>query len=132
MLDCAGRPHTDFYKLIVESESRQEWMSLLGGLRAEVGRFRQAVRRREVMTAPAGGGGRAEGGGRADGGGAGGGGGLSSAAEGNLLEAINLALDVLEPSHEELDLASTGKSLLVLTGGAGVFTVDQAFDELAL
>ena len=126
MLDCAGRPHTDFYKLIVESESRQEWMSLLGGLRAEVGRFRQAVRRRDVMTAPAGGGGRAEGGG------AGGGGGLSSAAEGNLLEAINLALDVLEPSHEELDLASTGKSLLVLTGGAGVFTVDQALDESAL
>ena len=46
---------------------------------------------------------------------------LASAAQGNLLEAINLALDVLECGHEEVDLASTGKSVVVLTAGSGVF-----------
>eukprot|EP00967_Tisochrysis_lutea_P032591 scaffold38552_cov30-Tisochrysis_lutea.AAC.4 len=51
--------------------------------------------------------------------------GLSNASEGNFLESINLALDVLECSYEELDLASTGKSVLVLTAGSGVFSVDQ-------
>eukprot|EP00967_Tisochrysis_lutea_P032590 scaffold38552_cov30-Tisochrysis_lutea.AAC.3 len=41
MLDCAGRPHTDYYKLVVESESRQEWETLIEQMRTEIERFRQ-------------------------------------------------------------------------------------------
>eukprot|EP00962_Isochrysis_galbana_P026668 scaffold8287_cov51-Isochrysis_galbana.AAC.1 len=41
MLDCAGRPQTDYYKLVVESESRQEWESLIEQIRTEIERFRQ-------------------------------------------------------------------------------------------
>ena len=73
----------------------------------------------------------------ADGGGGGGGGAAnwfsannSDAAHGNLHEAINLALDVLENSREEQDLASTAKSVVVISPGSGWFEVDYPLSQI--
>lgn len=54
----------------------------------------------------------------------------STAAHGNLLEAINLALDMLETTQEEVDLASTGKSVVVLSAGTGWFEVDYKLSQV--
>ena len=149
MKDRAGRAHTDYYRLVVESESRKEWHSLLPTLRSHFHGWNASLKRRErafnsqldgstetiskrspaegaaaaldekpsekkhrrvpTLVRP---------------------GKLATAREGNLLEAINLALDIQESSHEELDLASTGKSVVVLTAGSGCFEVDYALSAL--
>ena len=55
---------------------------------------------------------------------------MSDASCGNLLEAINLALDVLEVSYEEQDLSMTGKSVVVLSAGSGVYEVDYRLSQM--
>ena len=47
-----------------------------------------------------------------------------------MLEAINLALDVLEVSYEEQDLSMTGKSVVVLSAGSGVYEVDYRLSQM--
>ncbi len=143
MRDVAGRQYTDYYKTVVESESRADWHSLLAPLRREILAFRSSLTRREPATSTLPGGApavplRARPGR------------LSAAAQGNLLEAINLSLDVLEGpaatapaaralappsawrtgSYEEADLASSGKSIIVVTGGSGWFEVDEGLTQM--
>ena len=55
---------------------------------------------------------------------------VSDALSGNMLEAINLALDVLECSYEEQDLSMTGKSVVVLSAGSGVYEVDYRLSQM--
>ena len=55
---------------------------------------------------------------------------LSDASRGNLLEAVNLALDVLECSYEEQDLSMTGKSVVVLSPGSGAYEVDYRLSQM--
>ena len=49
----------------------------------------------------------------------------SSAASGNILEALNLTLNVFEKHHMDRDLTRTGQSVVLITAGAGVFRVDR-------
>ena len=49
----------------------------------------------------------------------------SSAASGNVLEALNLTLNVFEKHHMDRDLARTGQSVVLITAGTGVFRVDR-------
>ena len=127
MRDAAGRTYTDHYKLVVENESRSEWEPLLAQLKRHFQLYRHSLRRHDggAPGAAAGGGG----------GGDGGGGGavaeaVSDALSGNMLEAINLALDVLECSYEEQDLSMTGKSVVVLSAGSGVYEVDYRLSQM--
>ena len=139
MYDGAGRPFSDYYKLVAENEIRADWGPLLPTLKRHFLSFGPSLKRREATTSVlplgeemraagrgglggglmggltsgldgdlggslrAGVGGGGLGGGLNGGGGMGWAGGLpsSTAAHGNLLEAINLALDVLEQSYEE-------------------------------
>ena len=55
---------------------------------------------------------------------------MSRAADGNLLEAINLALDDIEGSFEEQDLASTGRSVVAISAGAGCYEVDYGLSQV--
>jgi hypothetical protein len=54
----------------------------------------------------------------------------SSAAGGNLLEAINLALNVFAAHHVDRDLARMGQDVVVLTAGCGVWNVDPALAQV--
>lgn len=54
----------------------------------------------------------------------------STALQGNILEAINVASSYLSFEHIGRDLVRTGTSILVITPGTGVFEVD--YDALAM
>ena len=46
------------------------------------------------------------------------------AADGNVLEAINLTLNVLEKHYMDRDVQRTGNSIVLISAGSGVFAVD--------
>jgi hypothetical protein len=57
-------------------------------------------------------------------------GGLNSTAkEGNFLEAISLALAAFDKQYVDRDLTRTGQSIVVVTGGCGIFRVDLKFAQ---
>lgn len=49
----------------------------------------------------------------------------STAAQGNILEAINIALNVMQLHYIDRDLSRTGNSVVVVSAGSGVFEVDK-------
>lgn len=49
----------------------------------------------------------------------------SSAADGNVLEALNLTLSVFSKHFIDRDLNVTGQNIILLTAGTGLFFVDQ-------
>lgn len=51
---------------------------------------------------------------------------LSVAAEGNVLEAIQLSINVLDKHYIDRDLHRTGMSITVVTAGNGLFFVDRS------
>jgi hypothetical protein len=53
----------------------------------------------------------------------------STAKEGNFLEAISLALAAFDKQYVDRDLTRTGQSIVVVTGGSGVFRVDLKFAQ---
>ena len=139
------RRYSEFYKLVAENESRNDWEPMLPSLKCHILSFAPSRKQREPTTSALPGGIEVRGGRPPDGGGnsvgASGSGGdghvvgtasttNTTAAYGNLLEAINLALDVLETTHEEVDLASTGKSVVVLSAGTGWFVVDYKLSQV--
>ena len=50
----------------------------------------------------------------------------SSATEGNILEAINTALTLLQLHYMDRDLHRTGNSIVVISAGSGVFEVNKS------
>lgn len=158
--DRMGRQYSDYYQLVAENESRADWEPLLPTLKRHFLSFGPSLKRREPTTSLLPGGIESSDGGLAGGSagsgssagtsswsghsngawGIGGGrrmhdgGGVSrrnsTAAYGNLLEAINLALDIHENSYEECDLASTGKSIVCLSAGSGWFEVDRHLEKV--
>lgn len=49
----------------------------------------------------------------------------STAAQGNILEAINTALNNLQLHYMDRDLRRSGNSIVVVSAGSGVFEVDK-------
>lgn len=54
----------------------------------------------------------------------------SSAAEGNVLEVLNMGLNVFEKYYLDRSFDRTGKLSIVLTPGAGVFEVDRSLANI--
>jgi len=52
------------------------------------------------------------------------------AADGNVLEAINLTLNVLEKHYMDRDTLRTGNSIVLVSAGAGVFSVDARLAQI--
>ncbi len=50
----------------------------------------------------------------------------STAAQGNILEAINVGLNVLQLHYVDRDLHRSGNSIVVVSAGSGVFMVDKS------
>ncbi|KAJ3078959.1 vacuolar membrane-associated protein iml1, partial [Quaeritorhiza haematococci] len=55
---------------------------------------------------------------------------ISPASEGNILEAINLALNPFDKHYIDRDLLRTGLSIVVVTAGTGLFEVDKKLCRL--
>ncbi|GLE00722.1 hypothetical protein PINS_up009510 [Pythium insidiosum] len=54
----------------------------------------------------------------------------SRAADGNVLEAINVTLNILDKHYMDRDLNRTGQSIVMLTAGSSVFKVDERLAEI--
>ena len=80
--DAVGRCYRDVYKVVTDWESRTDWATLLRTLRTEVHQYRAHVFENVTVAGPDGRAVRPYA--------------LSRAAEGNFLEATNLALNVFE------------------------------------
>lgn len=121
------RWYIDYYKVLVDLESDCDWPSVLTLLKEEFFRFSHDVlllrrpvagpagapwleeqhadllRRDRALLA----------------------GTLSSSHEGNILEAVNLALNPFDEHYIDRDLNRTGLDLLVITAGTGHFDVNK-------
>ncbi|CAG8507228.1 1648_t:CDS:2 [Cetraspora pellucida] len=111
MKDYDNRWCKDFYKVIVDWETRSDWSSVLMSLKNELLNYQPAVLMRNkkcqdgyynVLA-----------------------GRNSYAFEGNVLEAINLALDPFDKHYVDRDLMRTGLSIIIVTPGCGRFEVDK-------
>ena len=49
----------------------------------------------------------------------------STAAQGNILEAINTALNVMKLHYIDRDLKRSGNSVVIISAGSGLFEVDK-------
>lgn len=54
----------------------------------------------------------------------------STAVDGNLLEAINLALNKFDKHYIDRDLRRTGQAVVLITAGTGVWLIDRTLIEL--
>uniref|UniRef100_K3W9W3 Uncharacterized protein n=1 Tax=Globisporangium ultimum (strain ATCC 200006 / CBS 805.95 / DAOM BR144) TaxID=431595 RepID=K3W9W3_GLOUD len=54
----------------------------------------------------------------------------SYARDGNLLEAINLVLNIFEKHHIDRHLARSGQSVVLMTAGNGIFSVNKRLAEI--
>ncbi|KAJ3288894.1 vacuolar membrane-associated protein iml1 [Borealophlyctis nickersoniae] len=107
--DPSNRPYRDFYRVIVDWEVRSDWAPVLPPLKKEFLQFQ-----RDVLQQPDGEGGSTVLSGT-----------NSPACEGNILEAVNLALNPFDKHYIDRDLARTGLSIIVITPGTGIFEVDK-------
>ncbi|KAJ8604019.1 hypothetical protein CTAYLR_003379 [Chrysophaeum taylorii] len=109
--------YDDLYRVALENEhaARIDEIALVAALKRELLSFARSLATRRSTAA------RREGGyGLA----------VARAAEGNVLEAINLALNVLDKHYMDRDLQRTGNSIVLLSAGAGVFIVDGKLAQI--
>lgn len=127
--DAIGRKYVDYFKVVLDLESNFHMQTVLRMLKEELFRFQHDIlfvpgnanrgqisasfsdlgamrfneRRDRIRQGK-----------------------LAHAHEGNILEAINLALNQFENQHIDRDLTRTGIELVVVTAGTGHFAVDQS------
>lgn len=103
-----GRYYKDFYKVLADWETTDDWTSILGLLKEEQLQFQQNVLTRTDSNGVTLVNGR-----------------ISIALEGNILESVNLALNPFDRHFVDRDLMRTGLSIILVTPGAGKFTVNK-------
>lgn len=127
---CTGQLYVDYYKVIVDLESNTHWPTVMRVLKEEFFRFqhdillqpRRAAAGQVAPPAPADDT-------RIDAAAIGGRvllGEFAHAHEGNVLEAVNLALNPFDKHYIDRDLTRTGFELVLITAGTGHFQVDKA------
>jgi hypothetical protein len=120
--DPSGRLFRDFYRVLVDSEIRSDWSSLLKVLRREFMDFQREILQHQVhfsnVIIKRGDGSTALSGENCH------------ASEGNILEAINLAMNSLDKHYIDRDLMRTGQSIIIVTAGTGIFEVDKKLCRL--
>ncbi|KAF9431267.1 vacuolar membrane-associated protein iml1 [Podila epigama] len=105
--DDQGRYYQDFYKVVIDWETRADWMTAIIPLKEEVMRYQRDILLRphgqySILSGE-----------------------NSFAFEGNVLESINLALNSLDKHYVDRDLQRTGLSIVMITPGSGMFDVDK-------
>lgn len=112
-VDAFGRYYRDFYRVVVDWETRANWASVLIPIKKEFVKFQKDVLERRdtsgstILSGT-----------------------NSYSSEGNVLEAINLALNPFDKHYIDRDLIRTGLSVVVVTPGVGAFEVDRKLCRL--
>ncbi|KAK9710310.1 vacuolar membrane-associated protein iml1 [Basidiobolus ranarum] len=101
------RWYKDYYKVVADWETRSDWGTAIVHLKKEFISFRKDILELRVDKSTY----------------------LSGentmAHEGNILEAINLALNAFDKHYVDRDLLRTGLSIVIITPGTGIFEVDK-------
>ena len=103
--DVYGRKYEDHFRIIVENETAADWDSLIVRIKEAFVRYPSEV----VWNLETGDAARRP----------------SSASQGNVLEAINVSLNLLQYHYLDRDLHRTGNSLFVISAGNGIMEVDK-------
>nr|KAJ3423180.1 vacuolar membrane-associated protein iml1 [Polyrhizophydium stewartii] len=107
-LSCTGEPCRDFYRVVIDRETRSDWSQVLVPLKKEIVRFQQDMRSDMSGTTAK----------------------IAPTSEGNILEAINLALNPFDKHYVDRDLMRTGLSIVVVTPGTGYYEVNKKLCRL--
>jgi hypothetical protein len=102
--DIYGRFYEDHYKTVVDNETPSDWDTLIARVKREFVSFPLDMgwnMSGEEQRRP------------------------STAMQGNLLEAINVTLNLLQFHYFDRDLHRTGNSIVVVSPECGVFEVDK-------
>ena len=103
--DVDGRRFVDHYKPVIENETRTFWESLIFRIKKEFVAYpatlKWNINSPNNSRIP------------------------SVASQGNLLEAINTTLNVLQFHYMDRDLQRTGNSIVIVSAGCGVFEVNK-------
>ncbi|KAL4169152.1 hypothetical protein KRP22_010076 [Phytophthora ramorum] len=110
-----GRYYEDFYKVVVMNFTGPDWSRLLLLLKKEFASYYETHRWRtpeEFSPAhlPRGV--------------------PSRAKDGNILEAINVTLNVLDKHYMDRDLSRTGQGIVMMTAGCSIFNVNSKLAEI--
>ncbi|XP_022108430.1 GATOR complex protein DEPDC5-like isoform X2 [Acanthaster planci] len=111
-MDSMGRIYEDFYRVVVHNERRDDWMQMLSALKQIMWEYNEAIASSHQ------------------------GDGLipkgynSKAADGNLLEAMNMSLNVFDNHYINRNFDRTGQVVEIVTPGAGVFNVDRRLCDI--
>lgn len=109
--DCDGRLYEDHYKLVIENETRADWSQLIQEIKKAFISYPVEVGWNlspdpELGRVP------------------------STAAQGNLLEAINITLNLLQFHYMDRDLHRVGNSIVIVSAGCGVFEVNKGLASI--
>ncbi|KAJ3193213.1 vacuolar membrane-associated protein iml1, partial [Irineochytrium annulatum] len=111
--DSSNRLYRDFYRVVVDWETRTDWSQVLVPLKKEFIQFNKYVLQRHgedgsmILS------------------------GMNSpASEGNVLEAVNLALNPFDKHYIDRDLLRTGLSIVIVTPSPGIFEVEKTLARL--
>ena len=100
--DVDGRMYEDHYKVVVENNDRNDWDTLVHHIKKAFFQYPKDVgwdlTKNRLPTA---------------------------AAQGNILEAINVTLNLLQLHYMDRDLKRMGNSLVLISAGSGVFEVNR-------
>ena len=103
--DVYGRFYEDHFRIVLENETCPDWHSLIFQIKQAFVRYPLEVRwtltQDETARRP------------------------SMASHGNVLEAINVTLNLLQFHYLDRDLQRTGNSIVIVSAGNGVFEVDR-------
>jgi hypothetical protein len=105
--DQTGNYTKDFYRVVIDFDSRSDWNTVLVQLKKDFSNYVKDVLEHrsddaddlEKVV----------------------GGQIASATEGNVLEAVNLALNPFDRHYVDRDLLRTGLSIVIITPGTGYF-----------
>jgi hypothetical protein len=108
--DVYGRRYEDHYRIVIERETAADWDSLVVRIKEAFLNYPREVgwklSTRDTQRRP------------------------SAASQGNVLEAINVTLNLLQFHYLDRDLHRTGNSVVVVSAGNGVFEVDKALASI--
>jgi len=108
--DVYGRSYEDHFRMVVENATCADWESLIVQFKEAFVKYPSEVgwnlSSGEDARRP------------------------SSAAQGNVLEAINVTLNLLQFHYLDRDLHRTGNSVVLVSGGNGVFEVTKALASI--
>lgn len=116
-LDYRGKYYEDFYRVAVQNEKYEDWGSTLIFLRHLFVGYQASLmslhqKQNPGIKVPKGQ--------------------ISSAAQGNFLEVLNMSLNVFEKHYLDRSFDRTGQLSVVITPGVGVFEVDRELANVTM